>query len=75
MNDEKEPLGVSGFLPPVATATLVRAAAETRHLGPDQEFRRAKIVDSAIRKVQSEYPRYFRSPDDSYGQRLGQGYR
>ena len=64
MNDQKQKLGVSGFLPPVASACLVRAAADARRVAWDNSLRRAKIIDAAIRKVKLEYPRYFRAPDD-----------
>ena len=64
MNDQKQKLGVSGFLPPVASACLVRAAADARRVAWDNSLRRAKIIDAAIRKVKLEYPRYFRAPND-----------
>ena len=62
MNDQNKKLGVSGFLPPVASACLVRAAADARRVAWDNSLRRAKIIDAAIRKVKLEYPRYFRAP-------------
>ena len=71
MNDGKEKLGVSGFLPPVASACLVRAAADARRVAWDNSLRRAKIIDAAIEKVRKEFPDYFRSPADCDSQRLG----
>lgn len=64
MNDGKEKLGVSGFLPPVAAALLVRSAEDAKSFAWDNSLRRAKIIEAAIRKVKLEYPRYFRAPYD-----------
>lgn len=69
MNDQENRLGVSGFLPPVAAACLVRAAEDAKSFAWDNSVRRAKIIDAAIRKVKLEYPRYFRAPDDCDGER------
>lgn len=69
MNDAKEELGVSGFLPAVAADALVRAAEDAKRFAWDSSVRRAKIIDAAIRKIKLEYPRYFRAPDDCDGER------
>jgi hypothetical protein len=74
MNDEEREggrIGVSGFLPPVAADALVRASRDAKAVGWDNPVLRAKIIDSAIGKVKKEYPRYFRTQDDSDSQRCG----
>lgn len=60
MNDETEKprLGVSGFLPPLAAATLVRAAEDARQY-EQEELERVRIIDDAISEVREKWPQYF----------------
>lgn len=62
--DKSEPLGVSGFLPPVAALALVRAAEHARDL-PVGSLSRAKVVSEAIRKVKAAHGAYFVQRDDN----------
>lgn len=61
MNDEdkeKQPIGVSSFLPAMAAAVLVRAADRARCY-EQSDLERVRVIDNAIREVHDRWPDYF----------------
>ena len=61
MDDKQVPdteLGVSGFLPPMAAAILVRAASTARQYD-EEELERVRTIERAIDEVQRRWPEFF----------------
>jgi hypothetical protein len=57
---------VSSFLPPMATALLVRAARAAAEL-PEDSVERKKLIEDAIAKTREMCPNHFRRGDSNCG--------